>query len=69
MFTLAELRMILQVLKDPRIGVPFEVAHVAASLNQKLTENIAELESRENRQKAASALRAVSNDEPGQIAG
>lgn len=62
MFTLAELRMILQVIKDPRIGVPFEVAHVAASVNQKLADNIAELESVESRQRAAVQLRAVKND-------
>lgn len=59
MFNLNELRMIQSLTDAQGVGVPFALAHVAASIREKLLANIAELEARENRQKAAQQLRVV----------
>lgn len=58
MFTLAELQLIQNVMADPKIGYPFAVAETLASAKVKLIENIADLEQRDARQRAATALRA-----------
>lgn len=59
MFTLHELQLIQSVMADEKIGYPYKVAEVLSSVKGKLTENIADLEQREHRQRAALALRAT----------
>lgn len=59
MFSLQELRVIQQMTKVQGVGTTFEGAHIAASIHQKLIENIAELETVEKRQLAASQLRVI----------
>lgn len=59
MFTLQELRAIQDMTRVPGVGTTFAGAHIAASIHQKLIDHIAELETVENRQRAASQLRVI----------
>lgn len=62
MFTLAELNFLQELSKKAAVG--YDHVDVAAAVKKKLLDGIADLESRENRAKAARQLKAVSDAVP-----
>jgi hypothetical protein len=60
MFTLEELQLIFATMDSKQVSFPFQYAHILAPLRVKLIDSIAEKEAVENRQKAAMALKVVS---------